>query len=373
MFLYNKAFHEGMKTISILHTGGTLASKVNPKGGVSAQYSEKDILNLYPEIKSLAKIKSRLVLNISSENMDFSHYNLLAKEIQKEVNSKVDGIIVTHGTDTLHYTSAALSFILESLPIPVILVGAQRSSDRGSSDAGLNLISAVNFINKTDFAGVAICMHSSMEDTHCSILPGLKTRKLHTSRRDAFKSVNSKPYALVYHDKGFDWIRKDHKKVDKSLKLSLKLFNPKIKVGILKSHPNMVPDEIKFYSKFDGLILEGTGMGHFPIGDTDKGTKENKNILAELKKLAAKMPVVMTSQCIFGRVNMDVYNLGRRLLEVGILGNLNDMTSETAFIKLSWLLSNYSKKEAKTLISENLRGEISDRTNTEFLDEEFSK
>lgn len=369
MFLYNKPFHRKMKTISILHTGGTISSFVDTRGGVSAQYSDKEILKLYPEIKSLAKIKSRLVANMLSENMNFSHYNLLAKEIKKEVNSKVDGIIITHGTDTLHYTSAALSFILESLPIPIILVGAQRSSDRGGSDASLNLVSAINFINKTDFAGVAICMHSSMEDTHCSIFPGLKVRKLHTSRRDAFKPVNSKPYALVYHDKGFDWIRKDHKKIDKKLKLTLKLFNPKIKVGILKSHPNMLSDEIKFYSKFDGLILEGTGMGHFPIEEIDKDTKENSKILTELKKLAAKMPVVMTSQCIFGRINMNVYNPGRKLQEMGILGNLNDMTAETAFIKLSWLLSNYSKKEAKTLISENLRGEISDRTNVEFLDE----
>ena len=360
-----------MKTISILHTGGTIASKVDKKGGVSPSYSDKDILSLYPEIKSLAKIKSRLVANMVSENMNLSHYNLLAKEIQKEVNKKVDGIIITHGTDTLHYTSAALSFILESLPIPVILVGAQRSSDRGGSDASLNLVSAINFINKTDFAGVAICMHSSMEDTHCSILPGLKVRKFHTSRRDAFKPVNAKPYALVYHDKGFDWIRKDYKKVDKSLKISLKLFNPKVKVGILRSHPNMFSDELKNYSKFDGLILEGTGMGHFPIEDIDKNSKENSKILFELKKLAAKIPVVMTSQCIFGRINMNVYTPGRKLQEIGILGNLNDTTTETAFIKLSWLLSNYKSQEVKNLISENLRGEISDRSSTEFLDDDF--
>ncbi len=175
-----------MKTITILHTGGTLASKVSKTGAVSAQYSAKDILNLYPEIKSLAKIDSKLVANMLSENMNFNHYNLLAKEIKKEIEKGVEGIIITHGTDTLHYTSSALSFILEDLPIPVILVGAQRSSDRGSSDASLNLISAINFITKTDFAEVAICMHSSMEDTSCSILPGTKTRKLHTSRRDAF-------------------------------------------------------------------------------------------------------------------------------------------------------------------------------------------
>ena len=361
-----------MKTVSILHLGGTIAAKVSPKGGVSAQFTEKEILDLYPEVKSLAKIKSRLVANMHSENMNFSHYNLLAKEIKTEISRGVDGIIVTHGTDTLHYTSAALSFILESLPIPVILVGAQRSSDRGSSDAALNLVSAINFINKTDFAEVAICMHASMEDTHCSILPALKTKKLHTSRRDAFKSISAKPYASVYHDQGLDLLRKDFKNVNKKSKLQLKLFNPKIKVGILKTHPNMSAEEVRFYSKFDGLIIEGTGLGHAPIVKTDSFTSENSKIFNELKKLAKKIPVVMTSQCTFGRINMNVYTPGRKLQEIEVLGNLADMTSETAFIKLSWLLSNYKKPEVRNLIAEDLRGEISSRTSTEFLEDDFN-
>lgn len=359
-----------MKTISILHTGGTLASKVNYKtGGVSAQYTAKDILNLYPEIKNLAKINSRLIANMMSENMNFSHYNLIAKEIQKEINKGVDGIILTHGTDTLHYTSAALSFILEDLPIPIILVGSQRSSDRGSSDASLNLISAVNFISKTNFAEVAICMHSSMQDTSCSILPGVKTRKFHTSRRDAFQSINSPPFALVHHDLGIDFLQKNYKKVDKKRKLTLKLIDPKLKIGILKSHPNLSVEELNFYKHYDGLILEGTGLGHLPIEKTDSLTSENQKIFTELKQLAKTLPIIMTSQCIFGRINMDVYSPGRKLQEIGILGNLLDMTPETAFIKLAWLLSNYKKSEVKDLISENLRGEISDRTTTEFLED----
>ncbi len=360
-----------MKTISILHLGGTIAAKVSKKGGVSAQYTAKEILELYPEIKQLAAIRSRLVSNMFSENMNFSHYNLIAKEIQKEIKSKVDGIIITHGTDTLHYTSAALSFILENLHIPVILVGSQRSSDRGGSDAALNLVSAINFINKTDFAEVAICMHSSMNDTNCSILPALKTKKLHTSRRDAFKPIGVKPYAFVYNDQGLDLLRKDFKKTSKKSKLQLKLFNPKIKVGILKTHPNMSAEEIKFYSRFDGLIIEGTGMGHAPIIKTDSFNSENLKIFSEIKNLAKKIPVIMTSQCIFGRINLNVYTTGRTLQEGGVLGNLADMTTETAFIKLAWLLSNYKNSEVKNLISENIRGEISERTSTELLENDF--
>ncbi len=358
-----------MKTISILHLGGTIASKVSKEGGVVAQFTAKDIQNLYPEIKKLAKINSRLLANMMSENMNFKHYNLIAKEIKKEIDKGVEGIILTQGTDTLHYTSSALAFILEDLPIPVILVGSQRSSDRGSSDAALNLISALNFINKSEFTEVALCMHSSMEDTSCSILPGTRSRKLSTSRRDAFKAINSTPIALVYADKGIDFLKKNYKKIDKKRKLTLKLLDPKLKIGILKSHPHLSLDELKAFKHYDGLILEGTGLGHFPIEKTDSFTQENQKIFNELKNLAKTFPVVMTSQCIYGRINMNVYSPGRKLQEIGILGNSLDLTTETAFIKLAWLLSNHKKSEIPNLISENLRGEISDRSTSEFLED----
>ncbi len=362
-----------MKTISILHTGGTIASKVGEKGGVSVKFDAKDVLNLYPEIKKLARITSRKVFNIWTEDMNFQHFNIMAKEVEREVKTGKDGIIITLGTDILHYAAAALSFILEDLPVSVILVGAQRSSDRGSTDAALNLVSAVNFINKTDFAEVAVCMHSSQEDTHCSIIQATKVRKIHTSRRDAFKSINVKPFALVYHDEGLDLLRKDYKKVNKNQNLKLKLFNPKIKVALLKAFPNFSSDLLKFFSDYDGLVIEGFGLGQFPVNKTDKLTSENAKIFLELKKLAKKMPVVMASQCIFGRINMNVYDTGRKLQSAGILGNLADMTPETAYIKLSWLLSNYKKSDVKNLISENLRGEISDRTSIEFLEDDFNQ
>ena len=355
-----------MKKISILHTGGTIASKVDYKtGAVSAKFSERDILKLYPEIKDIAKISSKLITNMSSEDMNFKHYNLLAKEIQKEIKKKSQGIIITHGTDTLHYTSAALSFILENCPIPIILVGAQRSSDRGSSDAALNLICAIQFITKTDFKGTAICMHETTNDTTCSILPSTKTRKFHTSRRDAFKPINSKPIAIVHKHGAINLLQKIKKS---NKKLQLKLFNHKIKVAIIKSYPNLLAETIKLFSKYDGLILEGTGLGHFPINKTDNLTTENKKILTELKKLAKKIPIIMTSQCIFGRINLNVYSTGRILKEIGILGDLLDTTTETAYIKLAWLLSNYPKKDIKKLIPKNFRQEISQKTPADFLE-----
>ena len=354
-----------LKKVLILHTGGTIASKVDYKtGAVSPSFSNEDMLKMFPEIKDIVNIDSKFFGNIFSEDINFNHYNLLAKEIKNNLN--YDGIIITHGTDTMHYTSAALSFILEDLVIPIILVGAQRSSDRGSSDSFQNLFSACQFISKSDFSGVAICMHENMNDDSCLILPGLRTRKLHTSRRDAFKAINVKPIAKV-KDNSIEILNHDYPKRDRKDKnnLNLKLFEDP-KIGILKTHPNMKKEEISMYSKFDGLIIEGTGLGHMPINKVDKLTLENELIFKELEKLSKKIPVVITSQCIFGRVNLNVYSTGRKLQEIGILGNLSDMTTETAFIKLAWLISNYPKNVRK-MIDKDLKGEISRRTSEDFI------
>jgi len=357
---------KGLKNIAILHTGGTVASQVDYKtGGVTPRFSPEDLVNKFPEITDIVNLKdSKLIRNMFSEDMNFKHYNLIDKEILKE-NRKVDGIIITHGTDTMHYTSAALSFILEDLNMPVILVGSQRSSDRGSSDAALNLICSCHFIANTDFAEVAICMHENMDDDNCLILPGVKSRKLHSSRRDAFKAVNTKPWARVSKKGIVTFLKQDYRRIGKRT-LKLKLFKD-LKVGILRAHPNMKAVEVRNYKNFDGLVLEGTGLGHFPIGKVDNLTNENTLIYEELKKLTKKMPVVVSTQTIFGRINLNVYSTGRSLLKIGILGNLSDMTTETTFIKIGWLLSNYDRKEIGRLITENLRGEISDRIEKDFL------
>lgn len=160
-------------TIAILHTGGTIASRVDYRtGGVYPSFTTEDIVAMFPELTEMANIRSRLIQNMWSEDMRFGHYELIAQDVAKEIKAGANGVIITHGTDTLHYTAAALSFMLQNLPIPVILVGAQRSSDRPSSDAAVNLISAARFIAGSDFAGVAACSHSSSSDDECWILPG---------------------------------------------------------------------------------------------------------------------------------------------------------------------------------------------------------
>lgn len=346
-----------LKTVYILHTGGTIASRVDyTTGAVSARFSPSDIIDLAPEISGLVNIKSKLVSNMFSEDINFSHYNLLAREIDK-IKEECDGIIITHGTDIITYTSCALAFALEGLYIPVILVGSQRSSDRPSSDAFLNLYLACRFIADSDFFGVGVCMHENLNDGGCLIYNPCKTKKLHSSRRDAFRSINSKPIARVSH-KGVEFISRPH---NKKGELNLRLFDEKLKIGLLFSHPNMTAQEVKNYSSFDGLILVGSGIGHFPINKIDENTAENEQIYNEIRKLAKKIPVVMTTQTVYGRVNLNVYSTGRKLVEAGVLGDQLDIIYESALIKLAWLLSNY-KGSLKELYYKNFHGELSERS-----------
>src|SRR3989344_4748153 len=217
---------------------------------------------MFPELAGIADFDSVFISNMWSDDLRFTHFGLIAKAIEKEVKKGVDGIIIGMGTDNLAVASAAMAFIVESIPVPVIFVGAQRSSDRGSSDAAVNLTCAATFIAKSDFSGVAICMHENMSDNDCLILPACKTAKLHTSRRDAFRPVNTNAIARVSYDgRNVTMIQPDCQKKDNSRKLVLK---PEMeeKVGLLKIHINMFPEQFSFFKGYKGLVIEGTGLGH---------------------------------------------------------------------------------------------------------------
>lgn len=361
----NKAVKQdtSLPKITILHTGGTIASKVDySTGGVTADFSPEELLGLFPELLDVAQIDSKLVKQMMSENMRFDHYNLLTKAVQAEVKKGVDGIIITHGTDTLHYSAASLAFSLVNIPIPVIIVGAQRSSDRGSSDAAFNLIAAATFIAETDFSEVAVCMHQSMNDDACYILPATKVRKMHTSRRDAFRSINTRPFAKVDPKSGvIEFINKAYVKRGDKKDLEVKLFKPELKVGLLKSHTHMYEEEFLAFKDFDGLVIEGTALGQLPNAKVDEFTSESDKIGRAIRTLTSKMPVVMASQCLYGLVDMNVYSEGRRNIDLGVLGNYSTMTPETTFIKLAWLLSNFDKEAIPELITTNFRGEMAER------------
>ena len=353
--------------VHILHTGGTIASKVDYQtGGVTNAYDVNELLSLFPELHDHAHITSTFLFNKSSEDLRFGDYNDIIDGVRQAVQDEPKGIIVAMGTDTMHYVANALSYALEGLPCPVVLVGAQRSSDRPSSDAARNLLSAVSFITSNDISyhGVALCMHGDIESNEAYIHRGTNARKMHTSRRDAFKSVNSTPLTTVSFD---DYKVTEHVHEETDDDFETRPFNTDLKIGLHKARPHMHAEELKQYASYDGLILEGTGLGHYPIDGDD----ENKAVLNVIDELAATIPVVMTSQTIHGRINQQVYSHGRRLKDLGVLGHGHDETPEAAYIKLAWLLSQYDAKKARQLYDANIAGEQSPNSHIQDYKNEY--
>lgn len=353
--------------ILILHTGGTIASKVDYKtGAVTSKFTPQDIMNMFPGISNYGVIDSVLISNMPSDDMNFNHYNKMGKEIVNAIKNKpsLKGIILTHGTDTLHYTSAALRFSLQNIKTPVILVGSQRSSDRPSSDAYENLMNAafaIQKLNEEGKAGVFVCMHETTNDEQNLLFSGVNMRKNHTSKRSAFTQINQKPIAkLNFKTKSFEEITPIPKNTEP---FEYKPYNPNKKVGIIKARPGLLLEELQPYKDFDALILEGTGLGHFPINTFDEHTAQNEEVYAFIKDFAKTKPVAITTQTVHGRINMNVYTPGRKLRKANVLGHNTDMITETAYTKMQWLVSNYPDvSTVRKKYETNLRGEITKRT-----------
>ena len=354
-----------LKTVAVLHTGGTIASKVDYRtGGVVSAFSPEELLGLFPKLEGKANFKAKFISNMYSEDMTIAHHRILAKEAAKEIKKGADGVIIGHGTDTMHYTSAMLSFMLQELPMPVVLVGAQRSSDRGSSDAELNLLCATHFITKGDYSGACICMHENESDESCLIIEGTKARKMHTSRRDAFRPINQKPVARVWADGKIEWLRKEYARKDPERKLRL-MDKYEEKVALIKTYPGIDPGIIAYYQKkgFKGIVLEGTGLGHVPVNKIDEHTKRSYELYGNLQEYIENGGlVVMSSQCIYGRVNMNVYSSGLDLQRIGVISS-GDMMAEVAYLKLAWALGQEKdKRKVIDLFEKNIAGELTEKT-----------
>jgi glutamyl-tRNA(Gln) amidotransferase subunit D len=339
--------------VVIMSTGGTIASRVDYRtGAVRSALSASDLYGVVPELSNVAQVDTEIVFSLYSENITQKHWKELAETVAKRIESGVDGVVIAHGTDTMAYTSAALSFALQSLPVPVIVVGAQRSSDRPSSDAATNLIGAVKAAGEAPFAEVGLAMHETISDIGVIVHRGVKVRKCHTSRRDTFKSINGFPIARVKNQQ-ISMLTDQYLHRDLSRKLVLKP-NFSEKVALVKFYPGLDPTIIDFYVEkgVKGILLEGSGLGHV-----------SKYCFDSIKNAVGKgVLVALSSQCIWGRVNMNVYDTGRDLLSFGVIPT-EDMFCETALVKLMWVLGQTSNtQEAINLFKSNIAGEYSPRT-----------
>ena len=344
----DKQLSDDKDNISILSTGGTVASVIDYKtGAVHPAFTADDLLRATPELVDYANINAKAILNILSENMKPEYWVKTAESVFDEITNGADGVIIAHGTDTMHYTASALSFMIDT-PVPIVITGAQRSSDRPSSDAFTNLMGSIAGV-KSDIAEVMVCMHSSEDDPCCDLIRGTRARKMHTSRRDTFNSINMEPLAKIENNEIqlYDSEVAYTKRGEQKLNLNTNISD---KIALVKIYPGLNPEIIDFYvdKDYDGIVLEGTGLGHCSdevITSVARATSEN-------------IPVVMTSQCLYGKTNMNVYSSGRRLLHHNVIP-VSDMLPETAYTKLSWVAGQTDDISLiRKLMQTNLKGEM---------------
>ncbi|MBI5146972.1 MAG: Glu-tRNA(Gln) amidotransferase subunit GatD [Thaumarchaeota archaeon] len=334
--------------ILLLSTGGTIASKIDYRtGSVTPALSAHDLYAIVPELDEIANVDAEVLFSEYSENLTPEHWKKTAEKLDSYSDSDYRGVIVAHGTDTMQYTAAFLSFALAGFPIPIVLVGSQRSSDRPSSDAASNLIAAAKFIVKSNTGGVFISMHNSESDDGIACHFGTRVRKNHTSKRNAFETIGAVPAFIVKQDEIIQ--------NSKSRYFKQKQYTPKINVdtraALVKYYPGYDPKLVRdlISHGYKAIIFEGTGLGH--IG------KNMYDVIKEAKE--SQIFLGMTSQCHDGRVNMAIYESGRDLLHLGITP-LSDMISETALVKAMWALGNTKDGKIDRLMTENIASEYTE-------------
>ncbi len=337
--------------VSILSTGGTIASKIDYRtGAVSSQFSADDILQAIPELTEIATFSGRAIYNILSENMKAAYWQELAKAVAEEIEGGADGVIIAHGTDTMMYSAAALSFMIDT-PVPIVFVGSQRSADRPSSDNVMNAICAAR-VAVSDIAEVSVVMHGDTSDDRCYIHRATKVRKMHTSKRDAFRSINSSPIGCVDYATGeiqlfLPYIMRNERQL--VLKSSIEA-----QCTLVKFTPGANPDILGWFvdQGYKGIVIEGTGLGHVStewIPQIERAT-------------SLEIPVFITSQCLSGRICNRVYDTGRDIIKAGAIEG-EDMLSEVALVKMMWALGQSDDYNTVCdLLKNNIIGEINERS-----------
>jgi glutamyl-tRNA(Gln) amidotransferase subunit D len=356
-------FDEELPTISLISTGGTIASTVDYRtGAVTAQFDAEDVLRAVPDLAGRANYRGRVVANILSENMEPPIWRDLAEAVREEIAEGADGVVVMHGTDTMQYSASALAFMLET-PVPIVFTGSQRSADRPSSDNVMNAVCAVEAA-KSDCAEVLVCMHASESDDVCALHHGTRVRKNHTSRRDAFETIGAEPLGEVDYETEDVTFRRDYQQRGES-EASSDASNSRAaeprgtdlaladdlerEVELLKFTPGMDPAFLDVAEGSEGLVLEGTGLGHV-----------HTDLIPRIEALVEDgTTVVMTSQCLEGRVCDRVYDTGRDLLEAGVI-EAGDTLPGTAKVKLMWALAN--AESVPEAMETSLAGELQERS-----------
>lgn len=335
-----------LPTISLISTGGTIASTVDYRtGAVTSQFDAEDVLRAVPDLAGRANYRGRVVTNILSENMTPEVWQDLAWAVYEEIENGADGVVVMHGTDTMQYTASALAFMLDT-PVPIVFTGSQRSADRPSSDNVMNAVCAVEAA-MDDCAEVLVCMHASENDTVCALHRGTRVRKNHTSRRDAFETIGNEPVGEVdYETETVTFRRAYDERGATSLDIAPDLETD---VELLKSTPGMDEAVLDCCADSSGIILEGTGLGHVNTDFIDRIAQLIENDTA----------VVMTSQCLDGRVCDRVYDTGRDLLDAGVIEG-ETMLPGTAMVKLMWTLANRSS--VQETMQTSIASEVTERS-----------
>jgi glutamyl-tRNA(Gln) amidotransferase subunit D len=338
-----------LPALSIISTGGTIASRIDYRtGSVTSQFDAGDILVAIPELAKVAHYRTIPLASILSENMTPAIWQELARAVYKEIKNGITGVIITHGTDTMAYSAAAISFMIDT-PAPIVFVGSQRSADRPSSDNAMNAVCAASAAT-SDLGEVAVVMHATTNDDTCAIHRGTRVRKMHSSRRDAFRSIGIEPLGSVAYPSREVMLKSYAvRRGTQTLALHDKLEEH---CGLVQFYPGMSPDLLKAYEGYKGLVLAGTGLGHV-----------STTLIPSLQKLIKRgTVVVMTSQCLQGRVCDRVYDTGRDLLSAGVIEG-GDMLPEVALVKMMWVLGNERNPEkAAALMQADLKGECNRRS-----------
>ena len=357
--------NQDLPKVTIIHTGGTIASKVDyATGAVIARFEPEELLSSVPEILEIANINAVKLGNMWSDDIRPQHWNKMIEACQSAFDSGSVGVVITHGTDTLHISAAALSFAFAGeggRPAGrIVFTGSQRSSDRASSDATENLLSAVYWAaNGPEVTGegdaAVTVMHAGSGDGICAVSPGVSVRKMHSTRRNAFQMVNGDRLGeIVISRNGLSHstnIGSQSRSVAKPT-----MYDTKIKIAQFIAGPHLQSDllEAAVNANYSAILILGTGLGHLPIENPNGDAPENEKIAQFIQ--SSPIPVIVGNQCINGPVDLNVYSKGRHQQEIGVLGHGTTSSPEALLTKIHWLLSN--DKEL-SILNQNLCGENS--------------